>query len=104
MNDKDFDDLVEGITSWVLACRDDYQERLRMDKDLDKMSVPQLQAEVKKLRAAIRVHRDASGHNLCWYVPELWNTLPEKVETKIEVPGTCEFLENCKVYRKSLDK
>lgn len=100
---KSEEDMIEGITEWALACRDDYQERLKMDKDLNKMSVPQLQAEVRKLRAAIRVHRDSSGHNLCWYVPELWNTLPEKPAIKIEVPETCEFLNKCKEYRKSLD-
>lgn len=56
------------------------------DSDLDSMSVEELKAEVLKLRVGIRQHRDASGHNLCWYVPELWNLLPEKVEPKPEVP------------------
>jgi hypothetical protein len=42
-----------------------------MDEDLDAMNSKELKAEVAKLRAGIRQHRDATGHNLCWYVPEL---------------------------------
>ena len=67
------------------------------------MTINQLQAEVMKLRTAIRNHRDSSGHDLCWYVPELWTTLPEQPETKIEVPPPCEFVENCMKYRLSLE-
>ena len=36
-----------------------------MDKDLDQMSREQLVEEVKRLRQAIRQHRDSSGHELC---------------------------------------
>ena len=70
-----------------------------MDEDLDSMSVEELKAEVLKLRAGIRQHRDASGHNLCWYVPELWNLLPEKVEPQPQVPPYEEFIECCRTYR-----
>lgn len=75
-----------------------------MDNDLNDMTLEELQNEVMKLRSAIRHHRDSSGHNLCWFVPELWSTLPEEVNQKIEVPETCEFLYNCAIYRKSLGK
>lgn len=74
------------------------------DFDVEFMSRCQAKAEIKKLRAAIRHHRDSSGHDLCWYVPELWQTLPDKIEPKPVVPGTCEFLYNCTRYRKSLRK
>jgi hypothetical protein len=37
-----------------------------IDSDLDGMSRERLIAEVKKHRAAIRAHRDRSGHELCW--------------------------------------
>jgi hypothetical protein len=74
-----------------------------MDNDLESMSLEELRAEVKKLRAGIRQHRDASGHNLCWYSPELWYLLPEKVEPNPEVPPTEEFLHHCRLYRLSLD-
>ena len=40
-----------------------------MDTDLDGMPRDQLIAEVKKLRAGIREHRDTTGHNLCWHHP-----------------------------------
>ncbi len=49
------------------------------DYDLQGMSKDELIAEVKRLRAGIRTHRDARGHNLCWYVPELWGLSPGEV-------------------------
>ena len=74
------------------------------DEDLDDLSLEELKEELKKLRAGIRQHRDATGHNLCWYVPELWNLLPEKVEPKPKVPEIPEFIHNCAVYRLSLTR
>ena len=47
------------------------------------MTRGQLAAEVVKLRAAIRRHRDSSGHDLCWHHPELWATLPERVDPDV---------------------
>jgi len=73
-----------------------------MDEDLRDMNPNELIAEVKKLRAGIRAHRDATGHELCWHVPELWNLLPEKVEPRPEVPPKEEFLLQCRKYRDSL--
>ena len=35
-----------------------------MDEDLEGMSREQLTAEVRKLRAGIRAHRDSTGHEL----------------------------------------
>ncbi len=51
-----------------------------VDDDLEGMTREQLIAEVIKLRTAIRDHRDSSGHDLCWHHPDLWRTLPERVE------------------------
>lgn len=73
-----------------------------MDEDIESMSQDDLKAEVIKLRAGIRKHRDSSGHDLCWYVPELWGLLPEKVEPQPKVPPTDEFLDCCRIYRHSL--
>jgi len=73
------------------------------DLDLEIMDQATLLAEAKKLRAGIRKHRDATGHNLCWYVPELWGLLPDRVEPKPEVPPREEFLRCCAEYRTSLD-
>jgi hypothetical protein len=73
-----------------------------LDADVPEMSLDQLKAEVMKLREGIRKHRDATGHNLCWYVPELWGLLPDKVQPKPEVPPRAEFLANCEKYRASL--
>lgn len=75
-----------------------------LDSDIELMTVERLQAEVKKLRVGIRQHRDAIGHNLCWYVPELWDLLPDKIVPKPSIPPTDEFLHHCQLYRKSLDK
>jgi hypothetical protein len=74
-----------------------------LDHDTDTMTQEQLVAEVRKLRAGIRKHRDAEGHQLCWYVPELWGLLPEKLDPKPRVPPVGEFLENCAKYRSSFE-
>lgn len=74
-----------------------------LNQDLRGMNYGQLEGLVVQLRAAIRADRDASGHKLCWYRPELWDLLPEKVEPKPKVPPTKEFIERCRLFRKSLD-
>jgi hypothetical protein len=73
------------------------------DNDLVGMSHIALMAEVRKLRAGIRRHRDSSGHDLCWYVPELWGLLPERGGRLPVVPPREEFLGRCAAYRNSLD-
>ena len=74
-----------------------------MDSDLDQMTQKELIAEVKKLRGAIRKHRDSSLHELCWHHPELWGLLPEKTDPLPVVPEWPEFIRGCVVYRQSLD-
>jgi hypothetical protein len=78
----------------------DYEAR---DRDLEGMSRDELVEEVKKLRNGIRVHRDSSGHELCWHHPDLWALLPEKVDPLPEVPAWPEFMRGCIRYRQSLD-
>lgn len=75
-----------------------------MDDDLDALTKEQLLAEVRKLRAAIRTHRDESGHELCWHQPALWSLLPEKVPPAIAVPEWPQFMRGCVRYRQSLDE
>ena len=75
-----------------------------MDDDLNSMSREQLLAEAGRLRAAIRKHRDESGHGLCWHHPELWALLPEKIDPAIAVPPWPKFLRGCVKYRDSLDQ
>lgn len=75
-----------------------------MDNDLDSMSREQLVAEVKKLRAGIRRHRDSSGHELCWFHPELWSLVPEKTQQTLAVPEWSQFMQGCVRYRQSLDQ
>jgi len=75
-----------------------------MDDDLDKMDCPTLIAEVKRLRAAIRKHRDSSGHELCWHHPQLWGLLPEVDAVIPAVPAWPQFLRGCIQYRESLDR
>ena len=74
-----------------------------MDTDLDRMTRDQLIAEVKKLRAGIREHRDSSEHELCWHHPALWSLLPEKTSPQIAVPDWPQFMRGCIRYRQSLD-
>lgn len=75
-----------------------------MDSDLDDMSRAHLMAEVKKLRRAIRAHRDSTGHDLCWHHPALWSLLPEQSDPLPEVPQWPQFLLGCVRYRQSLDE
>lgn len=91
----------EGFGAFIfsetcVACEDP------LDHDTHTMGRDQLVAEIKRLRAGIRQHRDAEGHNLCWYVPELWELLPEKLDPRPRVPPVGAFLENCAKYRASL--
>jgi hypothetical protein len=75
-----------------------------MDDDLQQMSRDELIAEVTKLRAGIREHRDSRGHELCWHHPQLWGLLPEKTDPLPTVPDWPQFLEGCIAYRRSLDE
>ncbi len=75
-----------------------------MDEDLDTLSHEQLLMEAKKLRQAIRVHRDTSGHALCWHHPDLWSLLPDRISPAIEVPAWPQFIRGCVRYRQSLDE
>ena len=75
-----------------------------MDEDLETMERAALIAEVKRLRAGIRQHRDSTGHDLCWHHPALWALLPEKTEPSIAVPPWPKFLRGCIRYRQSLDE
>ena len=75
-----------------------------MDEDLDHFSRDDLIAEVKRLRAAIREHRNSSGHDLCWHHPAMWGLLPERVTPEVAVPPWPKFLRGCVRYRESLDR
>ena len=68
------------------------------------MERPALIAEVRKLRAGIRRHRDARMHELCWHQPQLWGLLPEQSDPQPTVPAWPQFLEGCLRYRRSLDE
>ena len=75
-----------------------------MDEDLEQMSRAQLSAEIRRLRAGIRKHRDSSLHELCWHHPELWGLLPERTDPIPVVPSWPQFLQGCVKYRQSLDE
>jgi hypothetical protein len=75
-----------------------------MDADLEGLSREELVAEVKKLRAGIRTHRDSTGHELCWHHPALWGLLPERTDPLPTVPEWPQFLKGCIRYRQSLDE
>jgi len=75
-----------------------------MDEDVSRLSRGELEAEVRRLRAGIREHRDATRHELCWHHPKLWGLLPEKTDPVPAVPEWPQFLEGCIRYRRSLDE
>ncbi len=78
--------------------------RRAMDDDLDLLDRDQLIALVKRMRAAIREHRDSSGHELCWHHPKLWGVLPERTDPQPVVPAWPQFMRGCIRYRQSLDE
>ena len=75
-----------------------------MDEDLTTMSREELIAEVRKLRAGIRTHRDSTGQELCWHHPALWGLLPEQTDPLPAVPPWPEFMAGCVRYRQSLEE
>jgi len=75
-----------------------------VDEDLLELDREALIAEVKRLRAGIRSHRDSSGHELCWHHPKLWGLLPERTDPIPAVPEWPQFLRGCLKYRESLDR
>ena len=75
-----------------------------MDEDLAGMSREQLVDEVQRLRTGIRVHRDSTGHELCWHHPALWGLLPERSDPVPTVPEWPVFMRGCVRYRQSLDE
>ncbi|MBA2480151.1 MAG: hypothetical protein H0V44_05770 [Planctomycetes bacterium] len=75
-----------------------------MDEDLEQMTQAQLVAEARRLRAGIRQHRDATGDDLCWHHPALWNLLPETAWSQPSVPAWPDFLRGCVRYRQSLSQ
>ena len=75
-----------------------------MDDDLEALDRNTLIAEVRRLRAGIRAHRDSTGHELCWHHPQLWGLLPERTDPLPSVPAWPQFLRGCIRYRESLDR
>lgn len=75
-----------------------------LDADLDTLTRDALVVEVRRLRAGIREHRDATLHELCWHHPRLWSLLPERVTPQPTVPDWPQFLRGCIRYRESLDR
>ena len=75
-----------------------------MDEDLQSLDREALIGEVRRLRQAIRAHRDSSGHELCWHHPQLWALLPETSDPLPIVPDWPQFMRGCIRYRQSLDE
>lgn len=69
-----------------------------LDEDLGALDDEALRAEVRRLRAGIRGHRDSTGHDLCWHHPDLWNLLPEAVDPEVAVPAWPAFMRGCVRY------
>jgi hypothetical protein len=78
--------------------------RDKRDDDLAALDREALIAEIKRLRAGIREHRDSAGHDLCWHHPKLWGLLPERTDPLPSVPAWPQFLRGCVKYRESLDQ
>jgi hypothetical protein len=77
---------------------------MELDTDLGTMSREDLIDEIRKLRQAIRTHRDSTLQELCWHHPALWGLLPDKTDSIPAVPEWPQFLSGCIRYRQSLDE
>jgi hypothetical protein len=91
--------LAEGLDRKLALGKED-----TMDEDLTNLDREALIAEVKRLRAGIREHRDSTEHELCWHHPQLWRLLPERTDPQPAVPDWPQFLRGCVRYRESLDR
>jgi len=71
-----------------------------MDKDIENMSIFDLQNEAQKLRDGIRVHRDQKGDDNCWLDDQmyLYGLLPEKIGADPELPNKDLMMLNCSKY------
>ena len=74
------------------------------DADLDSMNPEALLAAARAMRAAIREHRDASMHALCWHHPDMWARVPDTPAGGQVVPDWPQFMRGCIRYRASLDR
>lgn len=71
-----------------------------IDNDLLPLSLEALQAEVMKLREAIRHHRDQKGDENCWLDDGsyLYGLLPEKIKADPHLPPKQLMMVNCSRY------
>jgi len=74
------------------------------DTDLEAMERSALLAHARAMRRAIRAHRDATGHELCWHHPDMWRLLPDPPKVRPVVPEWPQFLRGCIAYRAALDR
>ena len=95
---------LEVGTEFVTSRARGHTKKGHMDEDLESLTGEQLIAEVRRLRAGIREHRDGTGHDLCWHHPRLWGLLPERSDPQPTVPDWPQFLRGCVRHRQSLDE
>ena len=78
------------------------EEITRLSGDSDD-TVRLLAAEVARLRAGIKSHRSATGHELCWLNDvELWKLVEDNPAYPHEtLPVQDEFLSQCRRYHES---
>lgn len=70
---------------------------MKVDEDLKRMGRSELILTLMSLRSELRKIRDAEGHDLCWYQPDLWALLPEKI-IPVEPKVPQDFIQKCKQY------
>ena len=73
-----------------------------LDADLDALEHDARLAIARAMRASIRAHRDAAGHDLCWHQPDLWAHLPEAASFPDHVSERSVFMKGCIRYLASL--
>lgn len=57
---------------------------------------------IRELEGAIRMHKAAQGHEMCWENDEtLYSVLPEQNKVDHTPPARCEFRQKCRAYYES---
>lgn len=95
---KAIDDALEQGVMLTNALDEYGSMRKRNEQYRD--DIKRLNAEIDRLQAGIRTHRDERGHDRCWLDDErLYKLLPEGVSDGVGVlPPKDEFLRGCERY------
>lgn len=89
-----------GLEEWLKLKKVKRPERYRdKDGDIQTLDLAGSNMEIRKLRKAIRTHRDERGHERCWQSDnDLYMVLPEKLPHLDKLPPYMEWMNECEKH------